>query len=632
MYKDLLSGQKKSGTIHVWDMNLTPPANDDITVLWSGFAENGTAKIISIPQFVEENAMDLRSRYLVWIHELGEKQLNGKSVVDHFAIRNGFSYWWLTLLSEKSIFKSPQIFDVIKLFALEDIQKEVRPVKIVLTSANKKMAKIFKTWCNNIQVEFELHLLDKKEKAPSFFLKVYRSLPDTLLAVLGLVRHVLLRFPFRRKYKAATNNADITFVDYFINLEPGAVKSGVFHSNYWTELVNFLRLSKTPTNWLHMYVPHGELNTPGAAAKLMSRFDKGSNHKEHHVILDGVIGFTMAFRICRDYYRIVKTASKIKKIKESFSPAHSALDLWDLYEDEWIQGTRGTIAMASLINFNLFENIFSEVHQQKLGVFLLENQNWEIAMTYAWQKNGHGRLVGVPHSTVRFWDLRYFHDPRTYEQKTRNPLPMPDLVALNGSVAMKAYIEAQYPTAQLVEAEALRYFYLNDENKKDESQTQSTGLKVLVCGDIDPGASHKMMQWLEEVYADLPYGTTITVKSHPAHDILPADHPRLPIRVTREPLGKILQDYDVVYASYITSAAVDAYCSGLPVIQVLDGAAFNMSALRGLGCVTYVTGPVELFAALSSTDKKKSMASGSYFYLNNDLPRWRGILSPAIYN
>jgi surface carbohydrate biosynthesis protein (TIGR04326 family) len=154
----------------------------------------------------------------------------------------------------------------------------------------------------------------------------------------------------------------------------------------------------------------------------------------------------------------------------------------------------------------------------------------------------------------------------------------------------------------------------------------------LVCGDIDARATHKMMQWLEEIYTALPQNTTVTVKSHPAQDISAEIYPHLPMVITREPLGNILRDYDVVYASYITSAAVDAYCSGLPVVQVLDGAAFNMSALRGLEGVTYVTDPMELAAALISSQKKESVISETYFYLDKDLPRWRGILSSEILN
>lgn len=626
-----LIGQQKGGIIHVWDTDITPTAIDGITILWSGFLEEGNKNIISMPQFVEENSISLRSRYLAWIHELGLILVNGKSVVDHFELRPGFSYWWMTLLSEKSIFKSPQIFDVIKLIALEELQKKIRPVKVVLTSGNKQLVAVFTKWCDTIKIQGEVHLLDKIKEKPSFK-HIYRSLPEPLQALVGLLRHTMQRFPFRRKYNTETNNADITFVDYFMNLIPDGSGSGLFSSGYWTELVNVLRSENVSTNWLHIFVSNGELKTPAAASELMNSFTKSSANKESHLMLDGIINFRMVFIILRDFCKILRSASRLRKIKEHFSPSHSALNFWDLYEEEWKQGTRGKVAMASLIHFNLFENIFSNIHQQKLGFFLLENQNWEIAMTYAWKKNGHGRLIGISHSTVRFWDLRYFHDQRTYHQLGKNPLPMPDYVALNGPVAMNEYLKGKYPSSKLLEAEALRYFYLDELNKKEGIHKSSTGIKILVCSDIDAGASRKMIKWLEEIFMQLPIGTTISVKAHPAQPIKAEDYPSLPMTVIREPIRTILKEYDVVYASYITSAAVDAYCSGLPVIQVVDGAAFNMSALRGLESITFVTSQVALAAALKSITKKQSINPLSFFYLHKDLPRWRRILAPAILN
>jgi surface carbohydrate biosynthesis protein (TIGR04326 family) len=630
--KGILGRLEKGRTIYIWDAETPPPNNDGLTVLWRGFTTKENKNELSLPQFVEDHAVDLRSRYLAWIYELGEIQVQGKRIVDHLELRPGFSYWWMTLLSEKSIFKSPQIFDVIKLFALEDIQKEIKPKKIILISGNKQLADVFKKWCRAVAVQFEIHLMKIEKVRLPLFKHIYKYFPQHLQAVIGLIRHVFRRIPFQPNYTAATNNADITFIDYFINLQPGASKSGIFSSNYWTGLVDFLSLSKVSTNWLHIYVPHEDLNTPCSAKELMARFEQSSGYKEHHVMLDGVISFAMAFRIFKDYCKIVRATTHLKDFDKFFRPANSSLDLWDLYKKEWVQGVHGSIAMASLIHFNLFENLLAEVHQQKIGFFLLENQNWEVAMIYAWKKNGHGRLVGVPHSTVRFWDLRYFHDPRTYKQVNRNQLPLPDQVALNGPVAINEYIQGKYPKSQLLEVEALRYIYLVRENRKDNNHMITDGLNILVCGDIDPVASHKMIKWLEEIYTELPKGTKITVKAHPAQPISPEAYPNLPMILTIEPLGNILQDFDIIYVSYITSAAVDAYCFGLPVIQVLDGAAFNMSALRGLEGVTYVTRPMELAVALKSVNRRSVAPAGNFFYLDIHLSRWREILSPFILN
>ena len=99
--------------------------------------------------------------------------------------------------------------------------------------------------------------------------------------------------------------------------------------------------------------------------------------------------------------------------------------------------------------------------------------------------------------------------------------------------------------------------------------------------------------------------------------------------MTNAPLVELLSDCDVAYTSNITSAAVDAYCSAIPVVQVLDGNTFNMSPLRGLKGMTYVTNPKELAAALGNAQQHECTLAEPYFFLDNALPRWRRLFSMA---
>ena len=59
------------------------------------------------------------------------------------------------------------------------------------------------------------------------------------------------------------------------------------------------------------------------------------------------------------------------------------------------------------------DNILSNIPKQKVGIYLLENQAWEKSLISSWNKFNHGGLIGVAHSTIRFWDLRYFRSKNT---------------------------------------------------------------------------------------------------------------------------------------------------------------------------------------------------------------------------
>jgi len=150
----------------------------------------------------------------------------------------------------------------------------------------------------------------------------------------------------------------------------------------------------------------------------------------------------------------------------------------------------------------------------------------------------------------------------------------------------------------------------------------------LVLGDYLSSNTHKQMLLLEKAVKSLPAEVIITIKPHPACPIQLEDYPHLHAKVVIEPIDKLLPECDVAYCSAVTSAAVDAYCIGVPVISALDPSALNLSPLRGFGNVFFVTSPEELSKALASvpsiilTPKRNKY----YFTIDKNLPRWRKLL------
>src|SRR5687767_8657336 len=104
-------------TVVIWDADGDPPAGDWTTILWRAYAPAGDARFVSMPRRVEDHAPALRARYLGWIHDFGQARIRGTRVVEHLALRPGFSYWWMTTLSHTpNYYESPHITDAIKCF------------------------------------------------------------------------------------------------------------------------------------------------------------------------------------------------------------------------------------------------------------------------------------------------------------------------------------------------------------------------------------------------------------------------------------------------------------------------------------------------------------------------------------
>ena len=68
---------------------------------------------------------------------------------------------------------------------------------------------------------------------------------------------------------------------------------------------------------------------------------------------------------------------------------------------------------------------------------------------------------------------------------------MPDHQAVSGDEIKKAYLEGNYPIADLVEVEALRFLYLNGiDNKQIKKRLSSQKLQLLVLGEYSALIPH----------------------------------------------------------------------------------------------------------------------------------------------
>ena len=617
-----------SGTCLIWDSKDRPPDGPRITVLWREFRDSQSESVHSIPLQVEEQAGALRARFLAWLFELGESVIDGRRLVDHLELRPGLSFWWMTLLSEKSYAKSSRLNDAVKFLALESIEGIRSCGKVILASGDATLARTFRLWCRRSQTDFEWRRLETRQ--PSSVASRVRSLaPHPSRAAAALARHVWERWILRQKEvsRPAHANREITFVDVLFNLAPESLAQGRFASNYWTDLIAALDESAVRVNWIHHYFRHGDVPSAKAARALIARFNQRAS--QAHTMLDGALEWATVWGTVRDYLRVARVGYRLgKAARRLFRPPGTQLDLWPLFEEDWRSSLAGTAAVSNCLFLNLFERSLRRLPHQDLGLFLQENQAWERGFVHAWKAAGHGRLVGVRHSAISFWDLRFYVDPRSYRRSGTNDLPMPDLVALNGPAVVAAYKDGGYPPDQIVEVEALRYLYLSDlqDSERHAKKRVRGPLHVLVLGDYRRPLTSQLMQWLSAAASELPADTRYLTRAHPACPIDLAAYPTLKLQPANSSLSELLGDCDVAYTSNVSSAAVDAYSAGVPVVSILDGDEFNMSPLRGQAGVTYVTNPSALARALREAPGTRQALPQPYFCVDRQLPRWRRLL------
>jgi surface carbohydrate biosynthesis protein (TIGR04326 family) len=626
--------------VTVWDQKGDPSLAIGEVLCWQSFA-HGEGQC-SIPRYLEDHAERLRAKYLAFIHDLGEARVGEKRIIDHLEMGEGFSFWWMTELAEKSPFKSPQIYGCLRLLALEEILLEKKPSGLTLASADRNLARAIEKLCQNLRIEFVWQSCKPSRKFSRR--KLYDALPYPIQGLIGLVRHLGLRWPLRRLQKPQWfSDKNATFLcAYFSHLDQASCAQGRFHSRQWEVLPEWLHGHGGRTNWIHHFLFSAAVPDVRTGLSWLRLFNREAEQQGYHAFLDTYLTWGIVVRVLKNWIWLNTIAWRLRRVDAVFYPTGSAVWLWPVLRGNWQASLNGSVAINNCLWLELFDAALKDIPHQERGLYIWENQGWERALLRAWRKHQHGKITGVQHATVPFWHLNNFHDRRSYESGQNCPMPLPDRLAVNGPVPFKAFVGAGYPVEQLVEVEALRYLKLTrtDATPVLDSMNPlagkqpipgSLGVRVIVLGDFVPAIVRSFLRLLEEATKLLPSSYQFTFKPHPACAVRLADYPDLRADETTEALDRILEKYDMALATNSTSASVDAYMAGLPVIIALDGADLNLSPLRGQPGVRFVRTPSELVEALSAPGLGATTHAeqNNFFFLDSELPRWKQLLSSA---
>lgn len=617
----------------VWDSEGEPHKNFDFTASWTSMVHDETRGLFSIPRIVDENATSLRARYLAWIYELGCTHVrHGRSLAETLQLRPGFSYWWMTLPASISFGGTTAVYTAVRLMALEDLVKQLGIRSIELHSGDLVLTKVITSWCNNAGIVIQcnrVRTITSTKKPHGIMLRLFRLLPMVVRGLLYLIYYSVERWPLRHQASVTqmTKSNSLFFVDYLIHLDQKSIRNGEFGSSYWTKLVSRLKNNCSEVTWAHHYLKHSDVPSTKVAAQLLDSWNKSFATEQHHLTPDAMLGARVLWRTLKDFVRLNWMSRRLVNQVIHLLPHESHLNFAPLFQKEWMTNLRGVSGMWNCLILNLFERLLSSIPRQRIGIYLLENQPWEMAFIHSWRSSGHGQLIGVQHATVLEWDTRYFFDPRTYLSPSATALPRPDLVVVNSKIALRRYCEGGYPRNELREVEALRYLYLIKVVASEANLSQAPSpLRVLVITDYFPNITRHQLAILVDASRFMPLDTQYIVKSHPSCPVVATDYPTIHLRVVDEQLSELWNKCDVAFTSNPTSAAVEAYAVGLPVITVVNGNCFNLSPLRGEEGIQFVTNGSELAASLLKMVPDRGAPRDSLFCVDSLLPRWGKLL------
>lgn len=603
----------------------------DFSVKWNGHEESDNS--ISILNYIDENKESLKERYVAWVSNLGAYIVKGKSITQHLLIDENFSIWWMSLLFEKSIWKSPGIAQAIRIFALEDILISRKPDMVILVTGNAKLQEVIGTMCQNLGISFEIKPTTGEVKRNLSYKEKYTRLPPFMRALLTLGRYLFLRLNYKKNARAnwKTGEKSVFFCSYFFNIDMGKAAAGEFYSQYWHQLPNIINRHGYKANWLQLYIPHDRVRSYRAANGFLKKFNQKNSQDTTHCFHDMYLSVSLVTKVLFQYVRLLYKSFRFQNIKEAFEPQGTHFSLWPILGYDWTDSVTGGVAMNNLMQYALFDKAMSAVPYQEKGFYLLECQAWERALVAAWRKYGHGKLIAIPHSTRSFWDLRFScsaADTDSYR------IPEADYVAVNGNAAKNIFLSEHYELNKLLECEALRYGYLLNQSNSLEMQPRKTEdlLCILILGDYLGSGLVKILEQLQRIHPMLAFPVSYTVKPHPNNKISVNHYIDLDLKIVNDQLGSILQDYDIAYACNTTSASVDAYLAGLQVLISFEEDSLNVSPLMGWPDACFIHSNNELVRILSEISQKPRLVKQQrdFFFLDPFFPRWEKIIGDPL--
>lgn len=617
--------------IVLWDTHRKPVEFSENTVLlaWNPTDQNITKKALSIINFIETNSDLLKNKYLTWVSRFPAIEVGGTRVETWLELEKNISFWPMTLIAEKSnIWKSQDIHEIIKLFALELLLEKHRACQqIIVYSDDYRLITCVKSLCLKKKLSLEI------EHGPSYvFNKVFTNFGLNELTVFARGVFAYCRAITRFNSKGHTNSekwlASDSAVIFFsqvtgdITSSPEAVTYG---STYWGNLPQLCDRKSIRTRWVHLFAANSSMSIPGIRESIQ-RVNRNSNSQSHVLLED-------FFRL-GVYVQVICKLIKLWKIQARLRSTLSSLFyFWPCMKSEWTRSFCGPSAVQNLLYFYAVKALFKRLPPQRLLAYTQENQGWEAALLQCLNTSTHGEVLAFPHATIRYWDLRYHAQCAGAEYKSNYQGLFPIIQAIPGPGIASQLCSSGSGSRRYVEVESLRYIDHRGQSSVTDKGIRIARGRLLVLGDYGKKNTLDVLYVLTAALAISTYSGDVIFKPHPlckwgGDRWLRKNN----IERTSRPLIEELSLCDTVLAAASTTSALEAYEQGRRTMIFCSKASLNISPLRGVRDILLISEVKELAVELSRDYRiqKPPEDRQPYFYRDPSLPKWSMFLDEVL--
>jgi len=579
----------------------------DYTILWDDYSSQ--ENVVSLPEYVELHADRLRLHFAEFVDQVSQTPLNGGTVSELLLIRKDFSYWWMTLFASTRWDPTSNINHAVKLMAFAEVCEKISARQVSVHLPNARIASAIQTFCSTKGIAIAEPLVLQRQ--------LKRRLPR-FRAIAAVGKFALIHR--RVNVLDSKSQSSTLIVDHFVRFNESSIAEGRYDSQYWNALRSDLSSDKHGVRWVHHFVPG--FRSINATELLLAKLNAKSSDK--HAQFETRLRAACLLPLLRELKQLRRLARHSRNSSSLFVDQRSGVDFTAFFEEQWIESLCGSTAARHLMILRQQEILLKSLPKQRNGLFLCENQPWEAAFTYAWHKQGHGKLTAVVHAPIRFWDFRYFTLARALRvnQPIATSKPIPSVVAINSSISRLFMEDAQAPGHRIVDVESLMFNYLASGGTSRTVQQDV----LLIVGDFFPHLNDRLISLLRNAQRVQQTSLEIIFKPHPMNTELP-DLSGLPhVQVSTSNLGELLPRTSTAICCNSSTAALECYLSGIKTISYVDPEALNSSPLRGVSGAVFVTSSEQLDAALNDTHADHQHGQ-PLLIIDPATPRWKELLA-----
>lgn len=621
----------------LWCSPNEAPPKGYITVYWAQYISEREQDLghYSLPQIINENMDYWKPRYLAWLDEISKSPCGDTNLKDALLIRTGLSYWWMSIPSEYSFSPKSVSYSTLRLWAFVQIVNERNAEEIYVAGANSVLQGTLEAWC--VKSEIRMFIISERDKTvprtstEGFSAQIKNSLPAIAVGLGHLVRQYFIYFRVNRNRVKflGDSEASITIFDDLVHCDIEAAHRGQYKPHYWGSLTGVLEDSVFSVNWVHTDIRTSAVPTVKKARKVVADLNQGSK-TSHHFLLQDLFSLKVLTQAITVYLRIRRITRKVDSSFSWFDPI-SNMDMSTLITSDLNSDFRGFGAARNALWIGLFGSLVGSLPSQESGIYLMENQPFELALLSAWKETPNGPILGFVHGPVREWDLRYALGCSPHDSVEDSYLPSPTQICANGPLAEHNLLANGLRPDILVGVEALRFEMglATRLLRKSGKNSSHTGTQILVLGEYGSEMTCKQLELIKELTELVSDGTGITYRPHPGVTLGLEDLPYGVRLSTGRKIEFDLSECDVVIASSVSNASLDAYLNGLPLIIQADGRVLNGTPLPRGAEVVLCSSAIDIVNFIASIGEMSNLfmpIRDSVFYIEPSYPKWRALL------